>query len=185
MNEYLEALRTWLEELGDWEPVSRPALFGWLAFYAVFLLHALLDADKFLLLDNVNLIVHEAGHLLFSWLGSTATLYGGTLLQFLVPLGLAAYFWTQRKTAAVAFVLFIVFENCLYTSVYIADARAQVLPLVTVGDPEGGGHDWFQILARWRLLRYDTTIAALVRAAGWLGMLATPLWLLYRHRQQE
>ena len=184
MNEYLEALRTWLDELGDWEPVSRPALFGWLAFYAVFLLHALLDADKFLLLDNVNLIVHKAGHLLFSWLGSTATLYGGTLLQFLVPLGLAAYFWTQRKTAAVAFVLFIVFENCLYTSVYIADARAQVLPLVTVGDPDTGGHDWFQILARWGLLRYDTTIAAGVRGLGWLGMVAASVWLAYRHRNQ-
>lgn len=184
MNEYLEALRAWLDELGHWEPVSRPALFGWLAFYAVFLLHALVDDDKFLLIDNVNLIVHEAGHLLFSWLGSTATLYGGTLLQFLVPLGLAAYFWAQRKTAAVALVLFIVFENCLYTSVYIADARAQVLPLVTVGDPDTGGHDWFQILARWCLLRYDTTIAAGVRGLGWLGMLAAPLWLLHRHRNQ-
>ena len=184
MNDTWQAPRAWLDELGDWEPVSRPALFGWLAFYAVFLLHALVDDDKFLLIDNVNLIVHEAGHLLFSWAGTTATLYGGTLLQFLVPLGLAVYFWTQRKTAAVAFVVFIVFENCLYTSVYIADARAQVLPLVTVGDPEGGGHDWFEILARWRMLRYDTTIAALVRALGWLGMLATPLWLLHRHRNQ-
>ena len=180
----LESVRQFLEEHGEWDPVSRPGLFGWLAFYALFLLHALVDDDKFLLIDNVNLIVHEAGHLLFSWAGTTATLYGGTLLQFLVPLGLAVYFWTQRKTAAVALVVFIVFENCLYTSVYIADARAQVLPLVTVGDPDTGGHDWFQILARWGLLRYDTTIAAGVRGLGWLGMVAASVWLAYRHRNQ-
>jgi len=171
-------------ELGDWEPVSRPGLVGWLAFYALFLLHAVTDGDSFLLIDNVNLVVHEAGHLLFGWLGSTASLYGGTLLQFLVPIALAVYFWAQRKTAAFAFMLFLVFENCLYTSVYIADARAQVLPLVTVGDPEYGGHDWFRILSRWGLLRYDTFIGGLVLGLGWLGMLAAPAWLFHRHRRQ-
>ncbi len=30
----------------------------------------------------------------------------------------------------------------------MADARVQMLPLVTVGDPSVGGHDWFQIFSR-------------------------------------
>ena len=181
-----DALLETLQELlptEDWDPVSRAGLVAWLIFYALFILYAVTDDDGFLLIDNVNLIVHEAGHLLFGWFGDTLDLYGGTLFQFLVPLALAVYFWHERKTTAVAFIVFMVFENCLYTSVYIADARAQVLPLVTVGDPEGGGHDWFQILGRWGLLRYDTTLGGLVRWVGWLGMLGTPGWLLYRHRQ--
>lgn len=182
--ELFDALRTWLEERGDWEPVSRPALIAWLVFFGLFLLHALADDDGFLLLDNVNLIAHEAGHLLFSWLGPTLTLYGGTLFQFFVPLALAAYFWRERKTTAVAFTLFWIFENCLYTSVYIADARAQVLPLVTVGDPEGCGHDWNEILSHWGLLHYDVALARFVRGVGWLGLLAAPAWLTYRHRNQ-
>lgn len=180
-----ELVRALFETETDWESVSRGSLIGWLVFYALFLLHAATDDDGFLLIDHVNLIVHEAGHLLFGWLGMTLGLYGGTLLQFLVPLALGLYFWHERKTAAVAFVVFVLFENCLYTSVYMADARAQGLPLVTVGDPDAGGHDWNQILSRWGLLGYDTKLAALVRVCGWLGMLATPAWLIHRHRQTE
>ncbi len=179
-----EALRAFLRSDEPWESLSRAGLVGWLVFYALFLLHALADDDGFLLLDHVNLIVHEGGHLLFSWLGATPALYGGTLLQFFVPLALTVYFWRERKLAGVAFTLFWVFENCLYTSVYLGDARAQILPLVTVGDPEFGGHDWFRILSRWGLLRYDKTLAGLVRAAGWLGMLGVPVWLLHHHRRQ-
>lgn len=178
-----EVVRASFPSNEPWEPVSRGSLIGWLVFYGLFLVHALADRDGFLLLDHVNLIAHEGGHLLFSWLGATPALYGGTLLQFFVPLALTVYFWRERKPAAVAFTLFWVFENCLYTSVYLGDARAQVLPLVTVGDPEFGGHDWFQILSRWGLLRHDKTLAGLVRAAGWLGLLAAPAWLVYRHRQ--
>ncbi|HWP85491.1 MAG TPA: hypothetical protein VNN17_09900 [Terriglobia bacterium] len=167
----------------DWRPVSKPALTGWLAFYGLFLLYALRDADGFLFIDQVNLIVHEAGHLLFGWLGSTPGLWGGTLLELLVPAALALYFALHRQTTATAFAAFFFFENFLYISVYMADARAQELPLVTVGDPDQGGHDWFLIFARWGLLHYDRSIAAAVKALGWLGMLATMGWLTYRYRQ--
>ena len=54
-----------MEVREDWQPVSKPALTAWLVFYGLFLLHALTDDDGFLIIDRVNLIVHEAGHLLF------------------------------------------------------------------------------------------------------------------------
>ncbi len=75
--DFLEAL----EE--EWQPVGKAALAGWLVFYGLFLLYALADDDGFLLIDHVNLIVHEAGHLLFGWLGATLGLWGGTLLELL------------------------------------------------------------------------------------------------------
>lgn len=162
----------------DWQPVSRLSLAAWLVFYGLFLLHAGTDRDGFLLVDSVNLIVHEAGHLLFGWFGRTLGLWGGTLLQLLVPLALALYFAVDRQTTGAAFAGFLFFENLLYISVYMADARARILPLVTVGDPEAGGHDWFQIFSRLGMLRYDTRIAAVVRTLGWLGMLAMVGWLL-------
>lgn len=169
-----------LEE--DWQPVSKRALAGWLIFYALFLLHALLDADGFLLIDNVNLIVHEAGHMLFGWLGETLGLWGGTLLELLVPLALAVYFFFRRHTAATAFATFFLFENFLYIAVYMADARRQELPLVGVGDPDSVDHDWFLIFSSLGLLEQDTLIAGLVRALGWLGMLAAVGWLVVRAR---
>ena len=59
------------------------------------------------------------------------------------------------------------FENWLNIARYMADARAQELPLVG-----GGDHDWANIFGRWGLLAHDTQIAAVVRAIGWGGMTA-------------
>ena len=183
MNVWETAKALWFAE---WEPVSKTATIAWLAFYGLFLLHALTDGDGFLIIDQVNLIVHEAGHLLFGWLGPTAGLWGGTLLELLVPLALALHFAYHRQTTGAAFAVFFFFENFLYFSVYMADARAQALPLVTVGDPDAfQGHDWFLILSRWGLLAYDVSIARVVRMAGWVGMLGTLGWLAWQGFGQQ
>ena len=162
----------------NWRPVPKFALGAWLVFYGLFLWHAAADRDGFLLMDRVNLIVHEAGHLLFGWFGATLGLWGGTLLELLVPLALAAHFTLQRHSSGTAFAAFFFFENFLYIATYMADARAQALPLVTVGDPAAGGHDWFLIFSRWGILQYDTSISGVTRTLGWIGMLATVAWLV-------
>ena len=108
--------------------------------------------------------------------GPTLGLWGGTLLQWLVPFLLAAYFFNQRETAGFVFSLFFFFENWLYTATYMADARAQVLPLVTTGDPELAEHDFFRIFTDLGVLNYDTQIAAVVRLLGWCGMIAVVIW---------
>ena len=167
----------------DWRPVSRPALFGWLAFYGSFLVYALVHNGQFLFIDLANLVVHEGGHLLFGWFGPTLGLWGGTILQWAVPLALAAYFFTQRQTAGFVFCLFFFFENWLYTATYIADARAQVLPLVSAGGGDYVEHDWYAIFSSLGLLRYDTAIAALVRLLGWCGMMACVGLLISRARE--
>ena len=178
---FLEPLKEVLRE--DWHPVSKAAWVAWLVFYGLFLLHALSDADGFLVVDHVNLIVHEAGHLLFGWFGATLGLWGGTLLELLAPAALAIYFAWHRQTTGVAFSAFFLFENFLYISTYMADARVQNLPLVTVGDPEAGGHDWFLIFSRLGLLQQDVVVARFVRTMGWLGMLGTLAWLIHRGRR--
>jgi hypothetical protein len=165
-----------------WKPVSRPALAAWLIFYGAFLVYAFRAAGGFLFIDSANLVVHEGGHNLFGWFGATLGLWGGTMLQWLVPFLLAAYFFTQRETAGFAFCLFFFFENWLYTATYMADARAQVLPLVTTGDPDFVEHDFFAIFSSLGVLDYDTKIAAVVRILGWCGMLAVVGWLGMRMR---
>ena len=156
----------------NWDPVSRTRLILWLLFYGAFLVYAARNFGQFLFIDCANLVVHEGGHLLFGWFGSTLGLWGGTLLQWLVPLLLATYFFTLRQTAAFVFCAFFFFENWLYTAGYMADARAMQLPLVTVGDPELAEHDWHAIFTSLGCLQYDTAIAAVVRLLGWCGMLA-------------
>ena len=163
-----------------WKPVSRPALGAWLIFYAGFLVYAFSAHGGFLFIDSANLVVHEGGHNLFYWFGPTLGLWGGTLLQWLVPFLLAVYFFAHRQVTGFVFCLFFFFENWLYTATYMADARAQVLPLVTTGDPDFVEHDFFRIFSSLGVLDHDTQIAAVVRVLGWYGMLACVAWLTMR-----
>jgi hypothetical protein len=180
MREYLQSI------VGEpWKPVSRPALVAWLIFYAAFLVYAFNASGGFLFIDNANLVVHEGGHNLFGWFGPTLNLWGGTLLQWLVPFLLAMYFFTQRQMTGFVFCLFFFFENWLYTATYMADARAQVLPLVTTGDPDFVEHDFYAIFTSLGVLNYDTKIAAVVRLLGWCGMLACVGWLTVRGRNSK
>jgi len=173
-------MRDYLRSIFDqpWKPVSRPALVGWAVFYVLFLGYAYSAHGGFLFIDSANLVVHEGGHNLFGWFGPTLGLWGGTLLQWLVPFLLAVYFFSERQLTGSVFCLFFFFENWLYTATYMADARAMILPLVTTGDPEFAKHDWNTIFSSLGVLPYDTRIAGVVRLLGWCGMLASVAWLV-------
>jgi len=158
----------------DWRPLSRPALLGWLVFYALFLIHAARSESSFLLLDHVNLVIHEGGHFFFGWFGETLGVLGGTLGELLVPLLIAFYFIWHRQTAGVAFAAFWFFENFLYIAAYMADARTLALPLVGAGE-----HDWELLFGQWGVLQHDRAIAGVTRSLGWLGMIASIAWLVW------
>ena len=170
----------------EWQPISRMALYAWLTFYVLYMFHALRVAD-FTFFYPVEVILHEAGHLFFSYLGDTMMLWGGTLFQLLVPALLVLSFAWRGQTTGVVFCAFFFFESLLNVAVYIADAREMDLPLITVGDAGGDGvqHDWWNILTRLGMLEYDTRIAAVVRAVGWLGMLAVLGLMVYMSRKIE
>jgi hypothetical protein len=59
----------------------------------------------------------------------------------------------------------------------VHDARTAALPLV--GSEES---DWTILFTQWGLLAQDQKIGGIMRALGWLGMLATMAWLAYRVR---
>jgi hypothetical protein len=165
------------ERLGEWKEMSRPEVAGWVTAYVLFLTYALAERSGFLFLDYANLMIHEAGHPLFGPFGYTSMILGGTLLELLVPLGCAGYFFAKREVAGFAFCAFWFFENFLYIGVYMADARAEELPLVGSGD-----HDWAILFGRWGLLLRDRSIGEVTRWIGWVGMLSVVIWLGLRAR---
>jgi len=162
-------------ELEEWKPVSRIAGIAWLVFYTLFLIYAFANRPGFLVIDFVNLIIHEGGHFFFSWFGYTITILGGTLGELLVPFLCALYFFFHRETTGFAFSAFWFFENFLYIGTYMADARTQALPLVGSGD-----HDWDILFGQWGLLVQDQTIGGTTRILGWAGMFAVLAWLAFR-----
>jgi hypothetical protein len=166
------------EKFGDWKPVSRITGIAWLCFYALFLLYAVTSRSGFLILDYANLIIHEGGHFFFSWFGDTIRILGGTLGELMVPLLCAVYFFFQRETTGFAFSMFWFFENFPYIGTYMADARTSALSLV--GSDES---DWTILFTQWNLLAQDQKIGATMRTLGYLGMLATGLWLANRLRR--
>lgn len=169
----------------DWEPVPRAVLIAASAFYALFLFQEMRGGGFPPYMDLVFIPIHEGGHLLFRFFGEFLAVAGGTLLQLAVPFLLACYFVLHRQIQGAAFCIFFFFEQLLPISIYMADARAQVLPLLTVGDSDYVIHDWEYLFSKFGVLDHDIQIAHAVRIIGWVGMVATVGWMVWRSLKTE
>jgi len=130
-----------------------------------------LTPDRFHWPDAIDLPIHETGHIVFAWGSEVLVALGGTLFQLIVPLAFVIYFWRRKDLHASSVALWWVGQNCFNIARYIADARAQELPLVG-----GGEHDWTFLLSTWRLLPQDQTLAHNVSGVGWL-LIGISTWL--------
>jgi len=123
---------------------------GWLIF-----------GYRYHFLDGVNLLLHEAGHVIFGFFGQTFQFLGGTLGQLVFPALFAGYFW-RRKQKFEAFIVLIWFaESLMYAAEYIGDARRMVLPLVG-----GHIHDWNWLLRHWGMLDKAEGLATFVHVVA-------------------
>ena len=169
-----------------WNPLSRIQAISLLVGFT-FLIY-LLAAHDVTATDNesrilgilhmVNLVFHEAGHVIFGFLGRTIHILGGTLGQLFIPIIVAIHFWLQRDPAGYAVGKFWLFENFVDVAAYMADARA--LKLQLLGGMGQESHDWRNLFMQWGLLEQDTALAGMVNALGWTGMFATCLWVTWR-----
>jgi hypothetical protein len=110
----------------------------------------------------------------------------GPLLQVAAPLVSARMFTRQPDYFAAAFCGTWLATNLYNVAAYVADARAQDLPLVSVGGGEVT-HDWSYMLGVLHLLEWDTRLAGLVRLAAFLvawSSVAAGAWLLWEMREQ-
>ena len=87
-----------------WKPVSATAVFIAAFLYGWFLLYAFTHTGAGFFIDGINLPIHEGGHLVFGIFGSEElTVWGGTLMQCLVPFALAMGFAYRREISGTAF----------------------------------------------------------------------------------
>lgn len=97
--------------------------------------------------DGINLLIHEAGHVVFSVFGETLGLLAGPLLQLTVPLFITYRLWRRGESLPAAVAALWSAESLMYTAEYMADANRLALPL-TADHP----HDWHLLLDRAGLL---------------------------------
>lgn len=154
--------------------ISIKGLFLLLLMYWSYVL--LKDPIPWIFLDGVNLMFHEAGHVIFMPFGRFMNVLGGTLLQCLIPFALSLYFLVTKQFYACAFAIFWLGNNFINVSVYARDAQIRVLPLLG-GD--SSGHDWFWLLSTTGLLEKSDFVASIIWSLGAVSLFASISFYLY------
>ena len=140
-------------------------------------------------LHRIDLVVHEAGHVIFAVLGDFMAVTGGSLMQLLVPLLVCGAFLFKRSDPFGASVgLWWTGQSLADLAPYIADARALRLPMLGggTGADRLGIHDWENILGRLGLLDYDRILGGVANGFGMVLMMLSLVWgamlLVKQHR---
>jgi len=139
-----------------------------------------LDPMQGSFLDNVDLPIHEFGHLLFRPFGQFLMVGGGSLFQVIMPAIFVGYFIWQRSFYSAAIVLFWVGQSILNVWVYAADAVVMKLVLTSgFTGSEGSFHDWNYLLTATGLLSSTKIVAGAIRLAGTLVIISAVVFSTY------
>jgi hypothetical protein len=114
-------------------------------------------------IDNVNLIIHEAGHTLCFFFGQFIQILAGSALQILFPTTFSLYFYIKGDYYSSSLLLFWIGQNIINVSIYVSDSIIMQLPLL------GGDnviHDWNYILSRLGILQYANRIGSFMFLLG-------------------
>ena len=163
------------KEYTRWDEIKR-----WVPSIVIFpiALYFTLSRGDYSFIDNIDLVIHEAGHLFFFFFGRFIYTLGGTLMQIILPSLLAWYFFRNEYRTGVQFSGLWLGQNLINISVYAADARAQKLPLL------GGSnvyHDWHYMLGELGLLNFDIEVGYMFFAAALIIFIVTLLMPLIIH----
>jgi hypothetical protein len=138
-------------------------------------------------MHNINLPIHEAGHVVFGPLGWFIGVLGGSLMQLLVPLVFMAAFLFQYKNPFAASVsLWWFAQNFMDLAPYIGDAKDQAMMLLggVTGRDAPGYHDWNNILGELGLLDRADALGQLSYDIGRFLMVLMFAWGGYLLVQQ-
>lgn len=122
------------------------------------------SSNQWNFLDSVNLLIHEAGHVLFSFFGETLYVAGGSITQVILPLLFVFYFFKRSEFFSSGLLLFWLGQNFINISTYAGDALVMKLPLL--GGNENVIHDWNFILNKFNILNYTTQISYIFHLTG-------------------
>jgi hypothetical protein len=134
-----------------------------------------------------DFFLHETVHIVLGFLPAVLTAAAGSLSELLLGTVLVAMAFMQRSYFAVMVTSLWFMLACQSAGIYMADARAQRLSLVSLGGALSGTdtviHDWNFAFGKLHLLSLDRVIGTSVRAVGvvvGLFGLVFSAWLIYK-----
>lgn len=131
-------------------------------------------------LDNIDLPIHETGHLLFRILGEFMGIAGGSLFQVIFPAVFVGYFIWQKSYYSAAIILLWVGQSILNVWVYAADAVVMQLVLTSgFTGSEGSFHDWNYLLTTTGLIQSTKTVAGIIRFIGTITIITASVSAIY------
>lgn len=163
----------------------------WLVGLYAFVVLLQFDPNKqlpFLIIipQSFDFFLHEMAHIVTAWLPPILTASAGSFSELLLGAILVLLALKQQSYFALLISCLWFMLACQSTGIYMADARAQKLSLVSLGGALSGTdkttHDWHFVFGQLHILPLDVLIGGVVRVAGaavGLAGLVVALWALY------
>ena len=141
------------------------------------------------IMHNINLVFHEAGHVIFHIFGWFIGILGGTLGQLLMPtVVILVFIFSNNDNFAASIGLWWLGQSFMDVAPYINDSLKQQLLLLGghTGADAPGNHDWNNILGELNQLEKCYEYAAIANYTGIILMLIAFTWggyILYMQYQ--
>jgi hypothetical protein len=140
-----------------------------------------LTPETYRFFDRLDLMFHEAGHVLMTPFGQFMHMIGGTLGQLFFPVAFFAYFVRSGQLFSASVLLFWVGQSVINVSVYMKDAVKLKLPLL---GGEGSIHDWNWIFNELGLIHHCRLIGNVVYAIGFVVILLNVAGMFWFSREE-
>lgn len=159
----------WILAEQFWMALKWDITFAWIYPYPFFL------SPFFFFIDTFLLIIHEAGHTFFGFLGSRfLTILGGTLLEILLPFLIFVWGWWNYQRFVAQLGLLLTAFAWIESSAYAADAVVRRMPLI--GNLPKSAHDFYNLFSMKGVLNDHMFYAW---GMYWTGILLLALFFLY------
>jgi len=120
--------------------------------------------------QSFDFFLHEMAHILTAFLPGILTAAAGSFSELLLGVLLILGAFKSKSYFAVLICALWFMLTCQSAGIYMADARAQKLALVSLGGALSGSdkaiHDWNFVFGKLHILSLDTFIGNSVRAVG-------------------
>lgn len=127
-------------------------------------------------LHNINLPIHEFGHLFLFFLGDFISILGGSLFQIIIPLSFSIYFLMAKDLFALGITNLWLGQSTLSVAHYMWDGKLRLLPLITGNEDT---HDWYNLLSMMGILNYSPFLGKTTAFFSSLFIIANIIFCFY------